>query len=83
MGRAYLDWAQYPTTETEALQPPQEGYIVRFQDLRYVQMPSAFDRRQGHRTLGAAVELDKNLRVVGDIFGAGNDQVVLPEPGQH
>jgi inner membrane protein len=82
MGRAYLDWAQYPTTETEALQPPQEGYIVRFQDLRYVQMPSAFDRGQGHRTLGAAVELDKNLRIVGDIFGAGNDQVVLPEPGQ-
>ena len=83
MGRAYLDWAQYPITETEELQPPQEGYIVRFQDLRYVQMPSTFDRGRGRRTLGAAVELDKNLRVVGDISGAGKDQVVLPEPGQH
>ena len=26
VGRVFLDWAQYPITETEALQPPQQGY---------------------------------------------------------
>jgi inner membrane protein len=87
-GRAYLSWAQYPITETEALQPPQEGYIVRLQDLRYVQLPSLFGRmggttsRSGNRPsgLGAAVQLDKNLHVVGDVLGSGKDQVVAPEP---
>ena len=33
LGRVYLDWAQYPITETEALNPPEGGYIVDFQDL--------------------------------------------------
>jgi len=88
-GRVYLDWAQYPITETEALQPPQEGYIVRFQDLRYVQLPNFFSRMMGRPTtpggnrprgLGAAVQLDKNLHVVGDVLGSGKDQVVAPEP---
>lgn len=82
MGRRYLDWAQYPITETETLEPPQEGYIVRLQDLRYVQIPSALSQNSGRRTLGAAVQLDKNLHVVGDVFGTGKDQVVVPEPGQ-
>ena len=83
MGRVYLDWGQYPITETEALEPPESGYIVRIQDLRYVQIPSAINQDQGRRTLGAAVQLDKNLRVVGDVFGSGHDQIVVPEPGQH
>jgi inner membrane protein len=82
MGRVYLDWAQYPITETEALPPPQAGYIVHFVDLRYVQIPSAISRGRGRRALSAAVELDKNLRVVGDVFGLGRDQAVVPEPGQ-
>jgi inner membrane protein len=82
MGRVYLDWAQYPITETEPLQPPQEGYIVHFVDLRYVQIPSAISRGRGRRALSAAVELDKNLHVVGDVFGLGEDQQVVPEPGQ-
>ncbi|MGA2856599.1 MAG: metal-dependent hydrolase [Candidatus Sulfotelmatobacter sp.] len=82
MGRVYLDWAQYPVTETETLPPPQEGYLVHFVDLRYLQMPSAISRGRGRRALSAAVELDKNLRVVGDVFGFGKDQVVVPEPGQ-
>lgn len=80
MGSVYLDWAQYPITETETLEPPQEGYIVHLQDLRFVQIPSAFER--GRRVLGAAVQLDKNLRVVGDIFGMGKSQVIVPEPAQ-
>ncbi|MGA8761491.1 MAG: metal-dependent hydrolase [Candidatus Sulfotelmatobacter sp.] len=88
-GRVYLDWAQYPITETELLQPPQEGYIVRFQDLRYAQLPSLFEilfKRQssgrGNRpsTLGAAVRLDKNFHIVGDVLGSAGDQVVVPEP---
>lgn len=82
MGRIYLDWAQYPITETEKLQLPQEGYIVRFRDLRFVQVPSDLSEARGRSVLGAAVELDKNLRVVGDIFGLGKDRVVVPEPGQ-
>jgi len=64
LGRVYLDWAQYPITETEPLQPPQEGYIVRFQDLRY-----AYPERSGRSPLGAGVDLDKNLKVVGEVFG--------------
>ena len=81
LGRVYLDWAQYPITEIEPLPPPQGGYIVRFQDLRFVQMPAAFNRRRGRRVLGAAVALNKNLNVIGDVFGIDEDQKILPEPG--
>lgn len=81
LGRVYLDWAQYPITETEVLQPDQ-GYIVSFEDLRYFQLPDALTGERGRRVLGASVKLDKNLRVVGDIFGAGKNQVLTPEPGQ-
>jgi inner membrane protein len=80
LGRVYLDWAQYPITETESLGPPQEGYVVTFVDLRYEGMPSALSR-SGRRPLSAAVELDKNLRVVGDISRSGERQTVVPEPG--
>ena len=80
LGRVYLDWAQYPITETEELSGAQGGYIVHFQDLRFVQVPSAVNGERGRRVLGAAIELDKNLHVVGDVFGMGKDQVVAPEP---
>ncbi len=79
MGRVYLDWAQYPVTETERLEAPQQGYIVRFQDLRFVQLPGAF-LRGGRKALGAGVMLDQNLHVLGDVFGEGANQVVEPEP---
>jgi inner membrane protein len=82
IGRVYLDWAQYPITETEPLQLPGEGYVVHFVDLRYSGVPGAFSRRGGRRPLGAAVQLDKNFHVVGDVYGEGEKQVVLPEPGQ-
>ena len=81
-GRAFLAWAQYPITETETLQSPQGGYIVRFVDLRYFGMPSAVPNRRGRVGLGRAVQLDKNLHVVGDVYGSGTNQVVVPEPGQ-
>ncbi len=82
-GRVFLDWAQYPITETEALEPPQEGYIVYFQDLRFVGIPSPIAPRGDRGPLGRAVRLDNNLHVVGDVFGSGMDRVVVPEPGQH
>ena len=81
LGRVYLDWAQYPITETETLDAPEEGYIVHLQDLRYLQMASAISRSRGRRPLSAAVKLDKNLRVIGDVYGTDKDQVVVPEPG--
>jgi inner membrane protein len=81
LGRVYLDWAQYPTTQTETL--GEAGYIVHFQDLRFVQLPSLFGRRgEPRRALGAGVELDRNLHVVGDVYGSDEKQVVVPDPGQ-
>jgi inner membrane protein len=80
LGRVYLDWAQYPITETEELSAPPGGYIVHFQDLRFLSVPSAINGDRGRRVLGASVELDKSLRVVGDVFGTGKDRVVAPEP---
>src|SRR5271169_1999080 len=79
LGRVYLDWAQYPITETETLSAPDSGYIVNFQDLRFVQLPSLLGRRSGaRRALGAGVQLDKNLQVVGDVYGSGEKQVTVP-----
>jgi len=81
LGRVYLDWAQYPVTETETLQPPEGGYIVNFQDLRFVQLPGPLNRPgEPRRALGAGVQLDKNLHVVGDVYGSGEKQVTVPEP---
>ena len=80
IGRIFLDWAQYPVTETETLESPEEGYIVHFQDLRYVQIPDAARGERGRRSLSAAVKLDRNLRVVGDVYDTGQKQIVVPEP---
>ncbi len=81
LGRVYLDWAQYPITETEELPPPQQGNIVRFQDLRYVSVDDGTGGRR-RNVLGAAVQIDKNLRVVGDLYGTRDEPVLVPEPGQ-
>jgi inner membrane protein len=81
LGRVYLDWARYPVTETEALLPPEGGYIVNFQDLRFVQLPSLFGPRNKTRhALGAGVELDDRLHVLGDVYGSGEDRKLYPEP---
>jgi inner membrane protein len=84
VGRTFLDWAQYPITETEAL--PDGGYVIEFQDLRFAQLPGIVDRfigRNGERPkpLAAGVMLDRNLQVVGDVYGAGSRRVAVPEPG--
>jgi len=78
----FLDWARYPITETEVLEPPDEGYIVHFQDLRYVQVPNAFSRNDGRRVLGVGVKLDKDLRVVGDVYETQKGRVIVPDPDQ-
>jgi inner membrane protein len=81
LGRIYLDWAQYPITETETLNSSEGGYIVNFQDLRFVQLPSLLSRRgETRRALGAGVQLDKNLHVIADIYGSGENQKAYPEP---
>ncbi|MGA1987334.1 MAG: metal-dependent hydrolase [Candidatus Sulfotelmatobacter sp.] len=83
VGRVFLDWAQYPITETETLQPPQQGFIVLFQDLRYAGTPRSLTARPGRGGLSKAVELDQNLHVVGDVYETGKGQIVVPEPGRH
>ena len=80
-GRVFLDWAQHPITETEVLEAPRKGYIVHFQDLRYANMPDLFGTGRRRDVLGAAVELDENLHIVGDVFGTPEREVVVPEPG--
>jgi inner membrane protein len=79
LGRVYLDWAQYPITETETLDSGGGDYLVHLQDLRYAQTPQLLDRALGRRNgprkmLGATVELDKNLRPIEYIFGPGKKQ---------
>ena len=62
LGRVYLDWAQYPITETEQL--ANGGYVVHLRDLRY-----DYPGRAGRSPLGASVELDRNLHEVQEYFG--------------
>jgi len=70
LGRVYLDWAQYPITETEEVQNPRPGYVVQFQDLRF-----AYPERKGANLLRAAVQLDRNLNVVAESFGSRTKQL--------
>ena len=79
-GRVFLDWAQYPVTQTETL--PDQGYIVRFQDLRYAGSLGLVAGKENRSPLGRAVELDKNLKVLGDVFGTGKNTTLVPEPRQ-
>jgi inner membrane protein len=65
LGQVYLDWAKYPVTETEQVEFPQPGFIVRFKDLRY-----DYPERRGQNILRAAVRLDRNLNVVAEGFGS-------------
>jgi inner membrane protein len=63
LGRVYLDWAQYPITETEPVSSPAQQYVVRFYDLRY-QYPG-----RTSAPLSAGVILDRDLKVVEEFFG--------------
>lgn len=66
LGRVFLSWAQYPITEVETVDSDSiagTAYVVRFRDLRY------YDRTSTSVLLGAAVLLDKNLKVLRERFG--------------
>lgn len=69
LGRAYLDWAAYPITETEALD--NGSYLVEFEDLRFWYSGRALPwlRRSGGKPLSAGVELNHSLQVTGYVFG--------------
>jgi inner membrane protein len=81
LGRVYLDWAQYPITETEPVSSGDQGYIVRFivrfKDLRF-QQPG----RPGRSVLSASVVLDRNLNVVGEYFGLPTGRTASGGTGQ-
>ncbi len=80
VGRVFLDWAQYPITETEPLQTPQQGFTVFFQDLRYAGIPRSLTGRRGRGGLSRGVQIDQKLHVVGDVYDSKSGQVVVPEP---
>jgi len=77
LGRVYLDWAQYPITETEPLASAEQGYVVRFIDLRF-QQPG----KPSRGVLAANVELDRNLNVVGENFGLQSGKASSGGTGQ-
>jgi inner membrane protein len=83
LGRVYLDWAQYPVLQSEPLPESTGGYLVHFEDLRYRQMSSAINRNRGRGALTATVMLDKNLRVVGDVYETDEERKIVPEPAKH
>jgi|SRR4051812_20746557 len=66
LGRAYLDWSRFPLLTTEASQSPDQGYVVRFQDLRfdYPAIGLLLTQPRGRPPLSADVVLNKNLHVV-------------------
>jgi inner membrane protein len=66
LGRAFLDWAKYPVTETE--QTEDGGFVVRFFDLRF-----GYPER-ARNPLGARVALDKDLKVVDESMGLNADR---------
>src|SRR5215469_10678961 len=82
-GRVFLDWAQYPITETETREGSRQGYVVHFQDLRFVSVPSRVSDDRGRGVLSVAVMLDRNRQVIGDVYGTGEREIVVPDPGQH
>ena len=75
LGQVYLDWAQYPMTESEAVQGSTPGYLVHFYDLRYM-----YPEREGTRTLGATLLLNSKLEEVQEWFGLPRQRPDLPLP---
>ena len=63
LGRAFLDWARYPYVQTEVLEPPESGFIVRMRDLRFAY---PWMKRV---PLNIAIKLDKKLNVVSQRMG--------------
>jgi inner membrane protein len=70
LGRVYLDWAQYPLTETEPVETPEPGYVVRFRDLRF-----DYPDQPRRAILSAGVGLDRDLEIVSESFGPRSRRV--------
>jgi inner membrane protein len=67
LGHIYLSWAKFPLVETEPVQEPPGGHLVRFRDLRFAYFPIRIGNpteTEMRRVLGASVLLDKDLNVV-------------------
>lgn len=64
LGRAYMDWARFPITETEPLESGGRGYVVRFKDLRF-----ELARRREDYSPWAVVRLNRDLSVADMTFG--------------
>ena len=58
LGRVYLDWAVFPLTQTEKLEGHFNGYVVRFEDLRF-----EYPEMRGRGILGGWVLLGPDRRV--------------------
>lgn len=72
LGQVYLDWSAFPWLETEKLDTPEEqGYLVQFRDLRFMDSAGRIGASSRRRnTLGAFVLLDRNLNVVQQDFSS-------------
>jgi inner membrane protein len=64
LGRAYMDWARFPITETEAPESSGRGYVVQFKDLRF-----EFAGRREEYSPWAVVRLNRDLSVADMTFG--------------
>jgi hypothetical protein len=58
LGRAYMNWARFPITETEPLESGGRGYVVRFKDLRF-----ELAGRRADYSPWAIVRLNRDLTV--------------------
>jgi inner membrane protein len=64
LGRAYMNWARFPITETEPLESGGRGYVVRFKDLRF----ELAGRREDYSPW-AVVRLSRDFSVADMRFG--------------
>jgi inner membrane protein len=64
LGRAYMNWARFPMTETEPLESGRRGYVVRFKDMRF----ELAGRREDYSPW-AIVRLNQYLSVADLSFG--------------
>jgi inner membrane protein len=64
LGWAFMNWARFPITETEALESGSRGYVVRFRDLRF-----EYTGRRVQYSPVAVVRLRQDLTVAEMTFG--------------
>jgi inner membrane protein len=64
LGRAFMNWAHFPITETEPLELGERGYVVRFKDMGFELTPS----REQYSPF-ALVRLNRDFSVADMSFG--------------